>query len=85
MRRLIVAFSVAAVLLGAVFAGTVTAKSFTGVIVLPGATSAEGIARAPDRRSTRGKRSLATSSGATYARARCQSSSLRPLAGWHSA
>jgi sugar lactone lactonase YvrE len=44
MRRLIVAFSITAVLLGAVFAGTATATSFTGVIVLPGATSAEGIA-----------------------------------------
>jgi sugar lactone lactonase YvrE len=44
MRRLIGAFSVAAVLVGAVFAGTATAKPFPETITLPGATSAEGIA-----------------------------------------
>lgn len=44
MRRLISAFSVAALLVGAAFAGTAAAKSFPGVIALPGATSAEGIA-----------------------------------------
>lgn len=44
MRRLISAFSVAALLVGAAFGGTAAAKSFPGVIALPGATSAEGIA-----------------------------------------
>ena len=44
MRRLISAFSVAVVLVGAGFTGTAIAKSFPGVIALPGATSAEGIA-----------------------------------------
>lgn len=44
MRRLIGAFSVAAVLVGAAFAGTATAKPFPETITLPGATSAEGIA-----------------------------------------
>lgn len=44
MRRLINAFSVAALLVGAAFAGTAAAKSFPGAITLPGATSAEGIA-----------------------------------------
>jgi sugar lactone lactonase YvrE len=44
MRRLVSAFSVAAVLVGALFAGPVSAAPFPGVIVLPGATSAEGIA-----------------------------------------
>jgi sugar lactone lactonase YvrE len=44
MRRLISAFSAAALVVGAAFAGSVAAKSFPGVIVLPGATSAEGIA-----------------------------------------
>ena len=38
------AFGLAAVLLGATFAGTVTARSFPSTITLPGATSAEGIA-----------------------------------------
>ena len=44
MRRLISAFSVAALLVGAGFTGTATAKSYPRVITLPGATSAEGIA-----------------------------------------
>ena len=44
MRRLIGAFSVAAVLVGASFTATATAKSFPETITLPGATSAEGIA-----------------------------------------
>jgi sugar lactone lactonase YvrE len=44
MRRLISAFSVAALLVGAGFTGTATAKPFPEVITLPGATSAEGIA-----------------------------------------
>lgn len=44
MRRLIGAFSVAAVLVGAAFSGTATAKPFPETITLPGATSAEGIA-----------------------------------------
>lgn len=44
MRRLIAVFSVAAVLVGAGFAATATAKSFPETITLPGATSAEGIA-----------------------------------------
>lgn len=44
MRRLISAFSVAALLVGAGFTGTATAKPFPEVIALPGATSAEGIA-----------------------------------------
>lgn len=44
MRRLIGAFSVAAVLVGASFTVTATAKSFPETITLPGATSAEGIA-----------------------------------------
>ena len=44
MKRLVIALS-AALLLGAGFAGTVSAKPFSGSIVLPGATSAEGIAR----------------------------------------
>jgi sugar lactone lactonase YvrE len=44
MRRLIGAFSVAAVLLGSAFSATATAKSFPASITLPGATSAEGIA-----------------------------------------
>ncbi len=44
MRRLISVFSVAAVLVGAGFTGTATAKSFPETITLPGATSAEGIA-----------------------------------------
>jgi sugar lactone lactonase YvrE len=42
--RLISAFSVAALLIGPAFAGNATAKSFPGVVTLPGATSAEGIA-----------------------------------------
>lgn len=44
MRRLIGAFSVAAVLAGVAFSGTATAKPFPDTITLPGATSAEGIA-----------------------------------------
>lgn len=44
MRRLIGAFSVAAVLVSASFTVTATAKSFPETITLPGATSAEGIA-----------------------------------------
>jgi len=44
MRRLIAAFSVAAVVIGAGWTGTATAKSFPETITLPGATSAEGIA-----------------------------------------
>ncbi len=44
MRRLVSAFSVAAVLVGALFAGPVSAAPFPEVIVLPGASSAEGIA-----------------------------------------
>ena len=44
MRRLIGAFSVAAVLVGASFTVPATAKSFPETITLPGATSAEGIA-----------------------------------------
>ena len=44
MRRLIGTFSVAALLVGAAFAGPVTAKSFPGSITLPGVTSTEGIA-----------------------------------------
>jgi sugar lactone lactonase YvrE len=44
MRRLIGTFSVAALLVGAAFAGPATARSFPGSITLPGATSAEGIA-----------------------------------------
>jgi Gluconolactonase len=44
MKRLISAFSVAALLVGAGFTGTAAAKSFPGLITLPGATSAEGIA-----------------------------------------
>jgi sugar lactone lactonase YvrE len=44
MRRLVIGLC-AALLLGAGFAGTVSAASFSGSIVLPGATSAEGIAR----------------------------------------
>ncbi|MDP9224585.1 MAG: hypothetical protein M3P18_12165 [Actinomycetota bacterium] len=44
MRRLIGAVSLAAVLVGAGFSGTATAKSFPATITLPGATSAEGIA-----------------------------------------
>ena len=44
MKRLVIALS-AALLLGAGFAGTVSAKPFSGSLVLPGATSAEGIAR----------------------------------------
>jgi len=45
MRRLIVAFTVAAVLALAGLASTVSAAPHTGVITLPGATSAEGLAR----------------------------------------
>jgi sugar lactone lactonase YvrE len=45
MRRLVIAISVAAVLAVAGFAGTVSAAPFPGTIELPGATSAEGIAR----------------------------------------
>jgi sugar lactone lactonase YvrE len=44
MKRVIGAISVAAVLVGAGFAATATAKSFPETIALPGATSAEGIA-----------------------------------------
>lgn len=44
MRRLIGAFAVAAVLVGAGFTATATAKPFPETITLPGATSAEGIA-----------------------------------------
>lgn len=44
MKRLLSAFSVAALLVGAGFTGTATAKPFPEVITLPGATSAEGIA-----------------------------------------
>lgn len=44
MKRPIVALSVAAVMAGAVFAGTAAAKPFPETITLPGATSAEGIA-----------------------------------------
>jgi sugar lactone lactonase YvrE len=44
MKRLILAFSVAALLVGAGFTGTAIAKPFPEVITLPGATSAEGIA-----------------------------------------
>ena len=45
MRRFVIGFAVAAVLAAAGFAGTVSAAPFSGSIVLPGATSAEGIAR----------------------------------------
>jgi sugar lactone lactonase YvrE len=44
MRRLISAFAVAALVIGAAFAGTAAAKSFPTVVTLAGATSAEGIA-----------------------------------------
>jgi sugar lactone lactonase YvrE len=44
MRRVVTAFSLAALLVGAVLSGTATAKSFPETITLPGATSAEGIA-----------------------------------------
>jgi sugar lactone lactonase YvrE len=44
MRRLIAAFSVAAVSFGVGSTGIATAKSFPETITLPGATSAEGIA-----------------------------------------
>src|SRR5947207_238158 len=44
IRRLISAFSVAALVIGAAFAGSAAAKSFPGAVTLPGATSAEGIA-----------------------------------------
>jgi hypothetical protein len=44
MKRLLSAFSVAALLVGAGFTGTAIAKPFPQVITLPGATSAEGIA-----------------------------------------
>jgi len=44
MRRLISTLSVAALVIGAAFAGNAAAKSFPGVVTLPGATSAEGIA-----------------------------------------
>jgi sugar lactone lactonase YvrE len=44
MRRLISAFSLAALVAGGALAGTAAAKSFPAVITLPGATSAEGIA-----------------------------------------
>ena len=44
MKRLIAAFSVAAVFFGAGSTGMATAKSFPETITLPGATSAEGIA-----------------------------------------
>jgi sugar lactone lactonase YvrE len=44
MKRLIGALFAAVLVLGAGFGGTVAASSFPGVIVLPGATSAEGIA-----------------------------------------
>lgn len=44
MKRLIGAFSVAAVLVGAGLTGVASAASFPGTITLPGATSAEGIA-----------------------------------------
>ncbi len=44
MRRLIGAASIAGVLVGAVFTAPAAAKPFPEVIVLPGATSAEGIA-----------------------------------------
>jgi sugar lactone lactonase YvrE len=44
MSRLIRAFSMAAVLIGATFTGVASAAPFPEVITLPGATSAEGIA-----------------------------------------
>ncbi len=44
MRRLIGAFAVAALLVGTWLTGTAAAKPFPGVITLPGATSAEGVA-----------------------------------------
>jgi sugar lactone lactonase YvrE len=44
MKRLTTASSLAAVLIGAIVAGTATANSSPEVITLPGATSAEGIA-----------------------------------------
>ena len=44
MRRLISAFSVAAVLVGVSFSETAAAKRFPETITLPGATSAEGVA-----------------------------------------
>ena len=44
MKRLIAAFSVTALLVGAGLAGTVAARPFPDLITLPGATSAEGIA-----------------------------------------
>jgi sugar lactone lactonase YvrE len=44
MKRLLSAFSVAALLVGAGLTGTASAKSFPGVITLLGASSAEGIA-----------------------------------------
>ena len=44
MRRLIGAASIAGVLVGAVFTAAAAAEPFPDVIVLPGATSAEGIA-----------------------------------------
>jgi sugar lactone lactonase YvrE len=43
-RRLIAAFPVAALVIGAAFTGNAAAKSFPDVVTLPGATSAEGIA-----------------------------------------
>jgi sugar lactone lactonase YvrE len=44
MKRLVSAFSVAALLLGAGFTGTTSAKPFPDLITLTGASSAEGIA-----------------------------------------
>lgn len=44
MKRLVAAFSLAAVLLSGGLIGTAAAKSFPETIALPGATSAEGIA-----------------------------------------
>jgi sugar lactone lactonase YvrE len=44
MRRLVIGLC-AAILLGSGLAGTVSAAPFSGIVTLPGATSAEGIAR----------------------------------------
>ena len=82
MRRLIGAFSVAAVLVGAGFTATATAKPFPEMITLPGATSAEGIATGIGSSFFAGIYSWATSTAATSAQARPRCSSTRPPAGW---
>ncbi len=71
MRRLIGAFSVVALLVGVGFIGTVIAESFPGVIALPGATSAEGIATDIGSTFFAGDLFKATSIGATFARVPC--------------